>query len=176
MIAILLWQSNPTLKSRMHTNHRPPHCREGIRKLKPFVNSRTILSNRHRLGDWEHAHTIFFTSAWAQCPRIITHFFARSEKPQGDRGGGWRTWLPRRRRCKSEEVLQVLATGKRCGIHVIDGSSLRVVHGEPDGTPLFFSVRCLYPVLYSPCSSSSSASSSSFSPWTPSHPMCRAAF
>lgn len=44
------------------------------------------------------------------------------------------TWLPQRRRCKGEDVLQVLATGKRCGTHVIDGSSLRVVHGEPDGS------------------------------------------
>jgi len=45
------------------------------------------------------------------------------------------TRLPRRRRCKGEDVAQVLATGKRCGTRVIDGSSLRVVHGEPDGTP-----------------------------------------
>lgn len=46
-----------------------------------------------------------------------------------------RTRLPRRRRCKGEDVLLVLATGERCGTYVIDGSSLRVVHGEPDETP-----------------------------------------
>lgn len=111
------------------------HCKKNTQSsnhLSIAVQSLRTFQRTH-IGDWEHAHTIFFTSAGAQCPRIITRFLREARDPRTIKAKDG-TWLPQRRRCKGEDVLQVLATGKRCGTHVIDGSSLRVVHGEPDGS------------------------------------------
>lgn len=164
-------QRNPECVSTIATALRKEH---GSWSHLSIAAQSLLTFQRTHIGDWEHAHTIFFTSAGAQCPRIITRFLREARVPRTIKAKDG-TWLPRRRRCKGEDVLQVLATGKRCGTHVIDGSSLRVVHGEPDGTsspPTYLSLPL---VSDSSCFSSSSSSSSSSSR-TPSHPMCRAAF
>lgn len=131
----ILVYDNLAKKYGMRTNNRSLHCekKHGSSSHLSIVAQSLLTFQRTHIGDWEHAHTIFFTSARAQCPRIITRFLREARDPRTIKAKDG-TWLPWRRRCKGEDVLQVLATGKRCGTHVIDGSSLRVVHGEPDGT------------------------------------------
>lgn len=156
---------------------------QNIQKLKSFVNSRTIPTGfpADSTGGLRTCAHYFLHVRRSTMPVDYYALFARRKR---DREGDPRTIkakdetrLPRRRRCKGEDVLQVLATGKRCGTYVIDGSSLRVVQRtrwdslfSSASLSLSFSL-----ILRSSCSSTPSSSSSS-SPRTPSHPMCRGGF